>query len=61
MGSTGSQARNPACAGVKALVLDADFAAETAALTRWQILQQAGVAMLAHANVAPQAVLALLQ
>ncbi len=42
-------------------VLDADFAAETAALTRAQILQQAGVAMLAQANVAPQSVLSLLQ
>jgi flagellin len=42
-------------------VQDADFAAETANLTRGQILQQAGVAMLAQANAAPQAVLALLQ
>jgi flagellin len=42
-------------------VQDADFAKETAALTRGQILQQAGVAMLAQANAAPQAVLALLQ
>jgi flagellin len=42
-------------------VQDADFAMETAALTRGQILQQAGVAMLAQANAAPQAVLALLQ
>jgi flagellin len=42
-------------------ILDADFAAETAALTRAQVLQQAGVAMLAQANAAPQNVLALLQ
>jgi flagellin len=42
-------------------VQDADFAAETAALTRAQILQQAGVAMLSQANAAPQTVLALLQ
>ncbi len=42
-------------------ILDADFAAETAALTRAQILQQAGVAMVAQANVLPQTVLALLQ
>jgi flagellin len=42
-------------------ILDADFAAETAALTRAQILQQAGVAILAQANAAPQSVLALLQ
>lgn len=42
-------------------ILDADFAAETAALTRAQILQQAGTAMLAQANALPQNVLALLQ
>ncbi len=42
-------------------VQDADFAAETANLARSQILQQAGVAMLAQANAAPQSVLALLQ
>ena len=42
-------------------ILDADFAAETAALTRAQILQQAGTAILAQANAAPQTVLALLQ
>ena len=42
-------------------VRDADFAQETAELTRAQILQQAGTAMLAQANVAPQNVLSLLQ
>lgn len=42
-------------------IQDADFAAETAALTRAQILQQAGVAMLAQANSLPQQVLQLLQ
>jgi flagellin len=42
-------------------ILDADFAAETAALTKAQILQQAGVAILAQANAQPQSVLALLQ
>lgn len=41
-------------------IQDADFAAETAALTRGQILQQAGTAMLAQANAAPQNVLSLL-
>ena len=41
-------------------ILDADFAAETAALTRAQILQQAGTAMLAQANAIPQNVLQLL-
>jgi flagellin len=42
-------------------VQDTDFAAETANLTRSQILQQAGVAMLAQANALPQLVLSLLQ
>ena len=42
-------------------IVDADFAAETANLTRAQILQQAGIAMLSQANAAPQNVLALLQ
>ncbi len=42
-------------------ILDADFAAETAALTKAQILQQAGTAMLAQANQLPQNVLSLLQ
>ena len=41
-------------------ILDADFAAETANLTRAQILQQAGTAMLAQANALPQNVLSLL-
>jgi len=42
-------------------ILDADFAAETAALTKAQILQQAGLAMLAQANQLPQTVLSLIQ
>lgn len=42
-------------------IRDTDFAAETAELTRNQILQQAGIAMLSQANSAPQNVLALLQ
>jgi flagellin len=42
-------------------VQDADFAAETANLSRAQILQQAGTAMVAQANQGPQAVLALLR
>lgn len=42
-------------------IQDADFAEETAKLTRAQILQQAGVAMLAQANALPQNVLALLR
>lgn len=42
-------------------IMDADFAAETANLTRVQILTQAGTAMLAQANQAPQNVLTLLR
>lgn len=42
-------------------IQDADFAAETAALTRAQILQQAGTAILAQANAVPQNVLSLLR
>lgn len=42
-------------------IQDADFAAETAALTRNQILQQAGTAMLSQANSLPQNVLSLLR
>ena len=42
-------------------IMDADYASETASLSRAQILQQAGNAMLAQANQLPQQVLALLQ
>jgi len=42
-------------------IRDADFAAETAALTRAQILQQAGVSILGQANALPQNALSLLQ
>ena len=42
-------------------ITDADFAAETAAMTRANILQQAGTAMLAQANSQPNGVMALLQ
>ena len=42
-------------------IMDADFAAETANLSRAQILQQAGTAMVAQANQLPQGVLALLR
>jgi flagellin len=45
----------------RARIMDADFAAETANLSRAQILQQAGSAMVAQANQLPQQVLALLQ
>lgn len=42
-------------------IRDADFAAETAALSRAQVLQQAGISVLAQANARPQQVLSLLQ
>ncbi|MDP2367612.1 flagellin, partial [Rhodoferax sp.] len=42
-------------------IQDADFAAETSNLSRAQILQQAGTAMVAQANQLPQGVLALLR
>jgi flagellin len=42
-------------------IMDADFAVESANLSRAQVLQQAGTAMLAQANAAPQQVLSLLQ
>jgi flagellin len=45
----------------KSRIMDADFAAETASLTRAQILQQAGVAMVSQANSVPQNVLSLLR
>jgi len=42
-------------------IVDADYAQETAALTRSQVLQQAGTAMVAQANQGPNGVLALLR
>ncbi|WP_053980621.1 flagellin [Marinagarivorans algicola] len=45
----------------KSRIMDADFAAETAALSRAQVLQQASQAMLGQANAASQQVLQLLQ
>ena len=42
-------------------ILDADFAQESAALAKTQVLQQAGISVLAQANAMPQQVLALLQ
>ena len=48
-------------AASRSRIMDADFAAETAALSRAQILQQAGNAMVAQANQLPQQVLQLLQ
>jgi flagellin len=48
-------------AASRSRIMDADFAAETANLSRNQILQQAGTAMLAQANALPNGVLALLR
>jgi flagellin len=48
-------------AAARSRIMDADFAAETAAMSRAQILQQAGTAMVAQANQLPQQVMQLLQ
>jgi flagellin len=48
-------------AAARSRIMDADFATETANLSRAQVLQQAGTAMIAQANQAPQQVLSLLR
>jgi flagellin len=48
-------------ASARSRILDADFARETAELSRTQVLQQAGISILAQANAQPQLVLSLLQ
>jgi flagellin len=45
----------------KSRIMDADFAEETSRLSRHQVLQQAGMAMISQANAVPQNVLALLR
>ena len=62
LGSTVANLQNAseALSASRSRIQDADFAAETAQLTRSQILQQAGTAMLAQANQSPQSVLSLL-
>lgn len=55
------QATSENLSASRSRILDTDFAAETANLTRAQILQQAGTAMLAQANALPQNVLTLLR
>jgi flagellin len=55
------QATSENLSASRSRIRDADFAAETANLTRAQILQQAGVAMLAQANALPQNVLTLIR
>jgi flagellin len=48
-------------AAARSRILDTDFAAETASMTKNQILQQAGISVLSQANSLPQQVLSLLQ
>lgn len=55
------QATSENLSASRSRIQDTDFAAETANLTRSQILQQAGTAMLAQANALPQNVLSLLK
>lgn len=55
------QATSENLSAARSRILDADFAQETAALTRAQILQQAGTAILSQANAIPQNVLSLLR
>lgn len=55
------QGTSESLTAARSRIQDADFAAETAALTRSQILQQAGVSILAQANQLPQLALSLLQ
>ncbi len=58
---SGNQTTAENVANSRSRIMDADYAAETAALARAQILQQAGTAMLAQANALPQNVLQLLR
>jgi flagellin len=62
LGHTVSNLSNVAenTSAARSRIEDADFAVESATLARAQILQQAGTAMLAQANAAPQSVLSLL-
>ncbi|HTU67024.1 MAG TPA: flagellin [Steroidobacteraceae bacterium] len=55
------QATSENLSAARSRILDADFAQETASLTRAQILQQAGTAILSQANAIPQNVLSLLR
>ncbi len=57
---TSLQTTSENLSAARSRIQDTDFAAETANLTRAQILQQAGTAMLAQANQVPQGVLSLL-
>ena len=59
IGSLGTAVENQSAA--RSRIMDADYAMETANLSRAQILQQAGTAMIAQANQQPQQVLSLLR
>ena len=52
---------NTALSAAKSAMVDTDYAAETSNMTRQNILQQAGTAMLAQANSAPNSILNLLK
>jgi len=58
---SGLQAYSESLTAARGRIVDADFASETAALTRGQILQQASTAILAQANALPQNALTLLK
>ena len=58
---TSLQISTESLSAARSRIQDTDFAAETANLTKAQILQQAGIAMIAQANSLPQNVLSLLQ
>ena len=58
---TSLQTSSESLSAARSRIQDADFASETANLTKTQILQQAGTAMLAQANQLPQGVLSLLR
>ncbi|MCC6530793.1 MAG: flagellin, partial [Pseudomonadales bacterium] len=55
------QATSENISAARSRVMDADFASETAALSKGQVMQQAGMAMLSQANALPQQVLSLLR
>jgi len=59
--SSAQQSQSTDLAGAQSQITDADFAQETANLSKAQVLQQAGISVLAQANSNPQQVLKLLQ
>ena len=59
--STNLQAQSTNLQQSRSAMMDTDFAAETAKLTKGQIMQQAATAMLAQANQMPNVILSLLK